>query len=290
MSVGFANAVADGLRYNGITVTFEPGWETRGNGLVFPNGRPEGLITHHTGSGYGAGLSTLIVGRPDLSPPLCNCCTYPDGRIHIIAAHVANHAGASGGKSMGPLPTTTLFNPRVWGNEVMFPGTQPWTPAQYNSARILAGVICGILGRPSPEWARGHWETSISGKWDPGVGNGTATPFDMNRFRREIMPALQAARPIPKPPEVDVPLTNDEIARIASASAAATLDAQIARGGYTQTGSGPTTPRGVIGYWDHAQVLDRNETEAVGKKVDDLEAKVDAGFAAILELLNPKAS
>lgn len=191
MSVGFANAVATGLRYNRVPVSFEPGWETRGNGYTFPNGHPEGLITHHTGDTYGGGLSILVNGRSDLDPPLCNCCTYPDGTIHIIAAFPANHAGAAGGRSMGPLPVTRLFNPQVWGNEVMYPGLQPWTSQQYRSARVLGGVICGILQRPSPEWVRGHFETSIEGKWDPGVGDGSSHSFDMNKFRREIWSALQ---------------------------------------------------------------------------------------------------
>lgn len=190
MSVGFARAVETGLRYNNVPVSFEPGWECRGNGQVFPGGQPQGLLVHHTGSGYGAGLSILIGGRPDLDPPLCNACLYPDGRVHIIAAHPANHAGASGGRSMGPLPTTTLFNRCVWGVEIMFPGITPWTEAQYRSARVLGGVIGGILHRPNAEWVRSHAECSITGKWDVGAGRGPGISFDMNRFRREIWDAL----------------------------------------------------------------------------------------------------
>lgn len=198
MSVGFALAVAEGLRFNSVLVSFQPGWETSGNGQSFPNGKPEGLLTHHTGGPYGGGLDVLIHGRPDLSPPLCNCCTFPDGRIHIIAAHPANHAGASGGPSMGPLPTTNVFNRITWGNEVMFPGTTPWTPQQYRSARVLAGVISGILRRPNPEWCRFHSETSRSGKWDVGAGRGPGIPFDGNVFRAQIWDALTSPAPTSK--------------------------------------------------------------------------------------------
>lgn len=202
MSVGFANAVAEGLRFNRVQVSFEPGWQTRGNGFVFPNGRPQGLITHHTGVDYGAGLSVLVNGRPDLTGPLCNCCTFPDGRIHVVAAHPANHAGASGGRSMGPLPVTQSFNRLVWGNEVMYPGTKPWTAAQYRSARVLAGVISGVLGRPNPEWCRGHFETSVSGKWDPGAGAGHRISFDMRRFRAEVWDALTRHPTTPEEPMI----------------------------------------------------------------------------------------
>jgi hypothetical protein len=192
MSVGFANAVAAGLRYNGVPVSFEPGWEARGNGFVFPNGRPQGLICHHTGDNYGAGLSILVNGRPDLDPPLCNCCTYPDGRIHIIAAQPANHAGAAAGKSLGPFAPTGLFNPRVWGNEIMYPGVKPMTAAQRHSALVLGGVILGILGKADAGWVRGHFETSGEGKWDPGAGNGSQS-IDMTRFRADIWGALTGA-------------------------------------------------------------------------------------------------
>jgi len=190
VSVGFANAVASGLRYNGVPVSFEPGWDTRGNGFVFPNGRPEGLICHHTGDNYGAGLAILVNGRPDLDPPLCNCCTYPDGRIHIIAAFPANHAGAAAGSSLGPFTPTGLFNPKVWGNEIMYPGVAPMTAAQRRSAQILGGVILGILGKTDTEWVRGHFETSGEGKWDPGVGDGSSHSIDMDAFRAGIWAAL----------------------------------------------------------------------------------------------------
>jgi N-acetylmuramoyl-L-alanine amidase-like protein len=202
VSVGFARAVEQGLRRNSVPVSFEPGWETRGNGQSFPDGKPQGLITHHTGADYGSGLPILVKGRSDLPGPLCNACTYPDGRIHIIAAHPANHAGASGGRSMGPLPTTTLFNRLVWGNEVMFPGTKPWTPQQYRSARVLAGVICGILGYRDAEHCRGHAETSRAGKWDPGAGRGAGVPFDMASFRRNVWAALHQP-PVTRSPRRD---------------------------------------------------------------------------------------
>lgn len=189
MSAGFTHAVADGLRYNDVEVSFEPGYLTRGNGFSFPQGRPRGLLIHHTGSRLDTGLPTLVNGRSDLDPPLCNTSGYSDGRVHFIAAHVANHAGASGGPSMGPLPVTRLFNPLVWGHEIMFPGLTEMTPAQYRSAQVLGGVICGILGVDA-EHVRAHANTSVTGKWDPGRGDGTTRPIDMGRFRGGIWDTL----------------------------------------------------------------------------------------------------
>jgi hypothetical protein len=191
MSVGFFRAVADGCRAYGVSVTFEPGCEARGNGQVFSGGRPQGLLLHHTGSNYGTGLSVLLQGRSDLSPPLCNSSGYPDGRIHFIAAHPANHAGASGGKSMGPLPVSRTFNKVVWGHEIMYPGTKPMTPQQERSAIILGAVISKLLGRPTADWVRSHFETSITGKWDMGLGEGTRS-VNMNAFRAKITAVMQA--------------------------------------------------------------------------------------------------
>jgi hypothetical protein len=195
MSVAFARAFVDGMRYNGVHVDFEPGWETRGNGQTFPNGQPDGELTHHTGAPYGGGYSVLVHGRSDLPGPLCNISTWPTapagyvGHITVIAAHPANHAGAAGGSWARPFPDTRNFNRLVWGNEVMYPGFQPWTAAQYRTARIAAAVVCGIRRRGA-EWARGHYETSVTGKWDPGIGNGRAEWFPMARFRREMPAAL----------------------------------------------------------------------------------------------------
>lgn len=192
MSAGFTHALAEGLRYNGVEVTFEPGYLTRGNGYVFPNGRPDGPLIHHTGSEYDTGLPTLLNGRPDLSPPLCNSCGYANGRVHILAAHPTNNAGAGNGKNMGPHARTRLFNPRVWGHEIMFPGSRPMTAAQERSALILAGVTCGILGR-GLEWVRLHHETSETGKWDAGAGRGLGIPYGGDLFRSRIWGALVAS-------------------------------------------------------------------------------------------------
>jgi hypothetical protein len=170
MSVSFAQAVAEGLVHNGVPVRWWPGWDTRGNGQTSAY---EGLIWHHTATPSSNELPAVLVnGRPDLTGPLCNSAGLADGSITIVAAHPANHAGASGGHATAPLPVTTLFNRRVWGHEIVYPGTSPMSPAQYRSALILGGVVSGILGRPNASWCKGHAETSITGKWDPGCGQG----------------------------------------------------------------------------------------------------------------------
>lgn len=202
MSVSFANAVADGLRRHGVPVHYVAGWERRGNGQ---SSAYQGLIWHHTATGFGFAPSILWNGRSDLAGPLCNTAGNADGSVTIVAAHPANHAGASGGRSMGPLPVTRSFNRYVWGHEIVYPGTVPMTAAQYRTALILAGVVCGILRRPNPEWARQHAETSITGKWDPGYANGRT--YDARKMRAEVWGALNGAgapAPAAPPPPPDL--------------------------------------------------------------------------------------
>jgi N-acetylmuramoyl-L-alanine amidase-like protein len=182
VSVARAREVAARLRAAGVTVYEWPGWESRGNGLTSAY---EGLVVHHTASGYGSAFPVLVDGRPDLSGPLCNTSGNADGSVTLIAAHPANHAGAGFGRSMGPLPRTSLFNNRVWGHETVYPGDQPMTDAQYRTAAILARICTDVFGYGDIERARAHAETSGEGKWDPGYAPGLT--IDMGAFRSDAL-------------------------------------------------------------------------------------------------------
>jgi hypothetical protein len=185
MSVARCREINARLRAAGITVHEWPGWESRGNGQTSAY---EGGLVHHTATGYGIALpgtgvgNLLINGRPDLRGPLANYAGNDDGSITVIAAHPANHAGASGGRSMGPLPVTSLFNRRVLGLEIVYPGTSPMRDAQYRSAAVWARVVADVVGGGDIERVRAHAETSITGKWDPGVA--PSRTIDMAAFRK----------------------------------------------------------------------------------------------------------
>lgn len=139
----------------------------------------------------------LVNGRAGLSGPLCNSSGNSDGSITIIAANPANHAGASGGRSMGPLPVSRSFNRCVWGHEIVYPGTVPMTAAQYRSATILGAVVSEILKRPNAEWCRGHAETSITGKYDPGYAPNRT--YDLNKMRADTVAVMRGGAPAPTP-------------------------------------------------------------------------------------------
>ena len=111
MSVSIAKAVVAGLRDFGVTVHESDGCYSRGNGYT---SNYTGLIIHHTGSGYGRDYKTLYDGRPDLAGPLCNTSGNEDGSVTLIAAHPANHAGASGGWDTAPRLVTSDRH-QEWG-------------------------------------------------------------------------------------------------------------------------------------------------------------------------------
>jgi hypothetical protein len=172
----------------GALVTFEPGWETRGNGT---SADYEGCNVHHTATPSSPSRpfptrNMLVNGRSDLPGPLCNVAE-PVGEndrphLHVIAAHPANHAGASGGPGTAPMPVTRLFNPRSFGDEIDYGGNVPMTPGQRKAALIFGRGVTTVLRR-STDYIRAHAETSVTGKWDPGYAPGKT--IDMATFRRD---------------------------------------------------------------------------------------------------------
>lgn len=184
MSVARCREINARLRAAGITVHEYPGCWTRGNGQ---SPAYEGGIVHHTASAFGMALPgigigrLLAEGRHDLPGPLCNWSDNVDGSCTFFAAFPANHAGASGGRSMGPLPVTSLFNKRVLGLEIVYPGTVPMRTAQYRTALIWSRIATDVVGGGDIQRARAHAETSITGKWDPGDAPGRT--INMAAFR-----------------------------------------------------------------------------------------------------------
>jgi hypothetical protein len=198
VSVARAREINARLRAAGITVHVAPGADSRGNGQ---SSAYEGGLPHHTASGFaiakpGTGIYDVLVhGRSDLPGPLCNWAGNADGSLTYIAAHPANHAGASGGRSMGPLPVTGLFNKRVLGLEIVYPGDVPMRDAQYRTALIWSRIVADVVGYSNIERIRAHAETSITGKWDPGFAPGKT--INMTAFRRaaDITPEDDMATP-----------------------------------------------------------------------------------------------
>jgi hypothetical protein len=197
------------LRRAGLDVTEISGWRTRGRPGPFV---PVGSLQHHTGANavgwskaeemsYARWL--FLTGRSDLPAPLCHRSTARDGTVYLGAAGRANHAGkakASGSVAAGD------GNSLYTGDEWMVSGKQAIPKALYDSAVTSAAVDLHMFGN-SARATSGHFQTSVTGKWDPGE-NGKS--IDMNKFRRDVearMAALYAKPTPPKPSGPTAPFT-----------------------------------------------------------------------------------
>ncbi|MEV0089295.1 N-acetylmuramoyl-L-alanine amidase [Saccharopolyspora sp. NPDC050642] len=172
--------LADVLRAAGLTVVETDGWRDR-TATSGSQPAPVGVLEHHTATpasyeNPAPSVQLCIDGRPDLAGPLCHAVIGFDGVVHMIAAGRANHAGKA--KASGPNPEgdgNTLYVGFEWDYQGVVQGP---SPEQYQAALKATTAVLNHLGRPM-DAARGHKETSVTGKIDPGH-------VDMDQFRAEL--------------------------------------------------------------------------------------------------------
>ncbi|MEV4820595.1 N-acetylmuramoyl-L-alanine amidase [Micromonospora sp. NPDC049274] len=170
--------LVDVLRGAGVQVVVEGDWLNRMRPGSFD---PIGVLWHHTASTSSASnphpaLGICINGRSDLAGPLCQALVDYNGVFHVISAGRCNHAGVSGGS--GPIPAGD-GNTLMIGWEIDYNGVdQQMTTAQYTSSIAATAAVLTRLGRDS-SYARGHRETSTTGKIDPSF-------IDLNVMRADV--------------------------------------------------------------------------------------------------------
>lgn len=173
------------LRAAGLTVVTVDGWQSRGRPATTGGFAPAGVLWHHTG-GTQDGLVfarwLFLTGRSDLPAPLCHLAVGRDGVVYLGAAGRANHAGKA--TASGPMAAGD-GNRMYVGVECMNTGSEGWPTAQYKAMVRLGAVLSDVLGC-SASAHRGHRETSVTGKWDPGL-------LDLDRFRSDIKHQRTAA-------------------------------------------------------------------------------------------------
>jgi hypothetical protein len=183
--------LADVLRAEGCLVKTYEGWKERSR----PTGdfHPFGVLWHHTGTPTtmerpAPSVGTCINGRSDLPGPLCQVVIGRDGICHVIAAGRANHAGTNDGTGTGPIPAGD-GNAQMVGFEIDYSGSQDMGPLQMQAAIKASAAVLRKLGKDHT-FARGHKETSTSGKWDPGRRGSSSPEYLMGNIREEIRKAL----------------------------------------------------------------------------------------------------
>jgi hypothetical protein len=170
--------LADVLRSAGVQVVEEGNWLGRMRPGSF---EPIGVLWHHTAATSSASnphpaLNVCINGRPDLAGPLCQALVDYHGVFHVISAGRCNHAGTA--RASGPIPAGD-GNTMLIGWEIDYNGVnQQMTTAQYNASLAATAAVLTRLGRDS-SYARGHRETSTTGKIDPSF-------IDLNVMRADV--------------------------------------------------------------------------------------------------------
>ncbi|MEO3778403.1 N-acetylmuramoyl-L-alanine amidase [Micromonospora sp. B11E3] len=170
--------LADVLRAAGVQVVEEGDWRNRMRPGDF---NPIGVLWHHTAATSSAtnphpALNICINGRSDLPGPLCQALVDYHGVFHIISAGRANHAGTA--RASGPIPAGD-GNTMLIGWEIDYNGvSQEMTAAQYNASIAATAAVLKQLGKDS-SYARGHRETSTTGKIDPSF-------IDLNVMRADV--------------------------------------------------------------------------------------------------------
>lgn len=173
--------LADACRKSGLPVEEIDGWRTRGHGQFLG---VNSIVCHHTAtpkSAVGNYPSLRIVrdGRSDLPGPLSQLGLGRDGKVYVIAAGVAWHAGAT-------------FFPRQdnWhaiGIEAEHDGASPWPMVQHAAYVRLVAALVEHYGIALSN-VQGHKEVAkpLGRKIDPN--------FDMTDFRRRVSAVSQRAR------------------------------------------------------------------------------------------------
>ena len=186
----------------GLKVALQPGWETRGRRDMTS---PQGVVCHHTGTPKKdvnmPTLRLLTEGRSDLPGPLAQLGLGRDGTFYVIAAGVANHAGAGSWKGLSGNNQVIGIEAENTGiGDPKSPLYDPWPAVQLDAYQRGVAAILKHLGK-EPIMCCGHKEWAPTRKIDPHT-------LDMNKFRAEVGAIMKGTVAPPKPIPGKDPVTN----------------------------------------------------------------------------------
>lgn len=162
------------------------GWKTRGRPYTFT---PHGVVNHHTASNRSSGdapaLNTVVHGRPGIPGPLCNVLVARSGRVLLVAAGYANHAGLGG--PWGDIPRDS-GNRYAVGIEFENDGIgEPWTDRQLMVGAKLNAIIIERFRR-GRRYCFEHKEWAPGRKPDRARIDGDAWRDRVRRVRENLFP------------------------------------------------------------------------------------------------------
>ena len=162
-------------RASGLPVEEVDGWKTRGHGSFESL---EAIVAHHTGTprtvpGDYPTLKTVRDGRPGLDGPLSQLGLGRSGKVYVIAAGVAWHAGV--------VFEEWQNNWHSLGIEAEHDGVSAWPAVQYAAYVRLCWTLADAYDVPVSRVV-GHKEIAkpLGRKPDP--------TFSMPQFRADVAP------------------------------------------------------------------------------------------------------
>jgi hypothetical protein len=217
------------LREEGVTDIVEmPGWRTHNRGQRGDGwGDVHATMIHHT-AGEGPGMPAYVYdGSSALPGPLCHDFLARSGRLYLVGNGRANHAGMVARNAYNavlneeshhpaPGPDELDGNAVSYGLEVENSGAADrlWPARQYDVAVRVQAARCRVHGwSANSVWA--HKEATRRKPLDPRI------PMDV--FRRDVAerlahpPSWNPTDTTPPPKEEDMPLTADDIKKVAAA-------------------------------------------------------------------------
>ena len=190
----------------GLHVVEEPHWETRGNNWAV-NGKPEGVMQHHTAPPNPYPINKLY--GPPLFLTKCNMATHEDGTLFMVAYKACNFSSGVGvksvlvdnvRKSIAPTHNATRWglkggNLHFWNIENSHPGDgSPMPPIQLDVIVLATQIVLDHFDL-DPEKVISHAEWT-SRKVDP-RWNGWNNRIAITQIRTLVD---KEPLPVPLPP------------------------------------------------------------------------------------------
>ncbi|MFJ9671306.1 N-acetylmuramoyl-L-alanine amidase [Streptomyces sp. NPDC101221] len=217
-----ANSIVRVLEAEGVHVVEYRSWRTHDRNHKGAWGPVHGVMIHHTvSSGEASSVALCYDGHASLPGPLCHAVGGKSGKVYLVSAGRANHAGSGDDDVLRAVINETALpadneantdgNRHFYGFEIvnLGNGRDEYPAVQYDAAVRWAAALCRAHGWGAAS-VIGHKEWQ-PGKIDPHGPVEGRGQFDMNAFRRDVAERLKhpaswsAGSSTPTVQEDDVP-------------------------------------------------------------------------------------
>lgn len=222
-----ADAFADLLRAEGLTVVEVGRWQTHNRNHKGPWGPVHGVMIHHTVTkGTANTVRICREGYSGLPGPLCHGVIAKDGTVYLVGYGRANHAGlgdddvlkAVMGETVPPKPNeaNTDGNRSFYGFECenLGDGKDPWPKEQLEAIERVSAAICRYH-RWGPRSVIRHLD------WQPGKVDPRGIPWDAMQDRIADRLAVEEPKPpAEKPPAKPAAKPSVDLSKLVAAAKA----------------------------------------------------------------------